>query len=379
MAFSGALVVAELGAAIPEQGGPYAYFLRIFGRRSAFLVGLVTAAVGYFAAAAAVALSVGEYLENLVPQLTPHVTATLLLIALTAIHATGVRMGAQFNNIACGFKLILLLSFIVAGALVDAPLEETTMTATRAAVEFSPGGLASAMVLVFFAYSGWDTASYVAGEIKDAPRNLPWALLLGTGVITVCYLAVNLIFLKAATPAEMSGISDVGHLASTRLFGKSVGRLFTASIVCLLISTASAILFVGPRVLVAMSKACQLPRPLGKLDSNGSPMNALWLQGVITIAFVWTVDIGALFTYVGLLLSLCAIFTISGSILFRRREPDAPRPFRMPLYPLPALIFVAFSIYTVVWSVQSSPWPLVASAGTLIVADRLRGFLRPSA
>jgi APA family basic amino acid/polyamine antiporter len=202
--------------------------------------------------------------------------------------------------------------------------------------------------------------------------------MLGSGLIVAFYLAMNLIYLKASTPSEMAGVHDVGRLAAMKLFGDSVGTLFTGGIILLLISTCSAITFVGPRVIVAMSNRGQTPSLFGRLNSRGAPSKALWIQATCMISFVWLVDIDSLFQYVGLLLSGCAVFTIYCAIRFRRREPHAPRPFQMPFYPLPALVFMGFSIYTIVWSVQETPWPLVASGASIVAIGILRPLLRQS-
>ncbi len=376
VAFSGALVIAELGAAIPEQGGPYAYFHRIYGDHSAFLVGIVTVTVGYFAAGAAIALSTGAYVAGVFPTVDARLVATFLVLGLNVIHSMNVQASTRFNDIACLLKLALLAAFIVAGAVATGPEQLTAIGEANSTV--TVGGLATAMALVFFAYSGWDTAAFVAGEMREPQKNLPCAILFGTGLIMALYLAMNLVFLKAVTPQQMADVHDVGRIAAETLFGDHIAPFFVWGIILLLISTCSAVTFVGPRIVVAMSHNSHAPVFLSKLNRRDVPSNTLIIQAVCMLGFVWFTDIDALFEYVGILLSVCAVFTIAAAIVFRKKEPTVARPFRMPLYPLPAIIFMAFSIYTIVGSVQAAPWPLLVSALTLVALTVLRAALRRS-
>ena len=176
LALAGALSYAELGGMMPQAGGEYVYIRRVYGATMGFLSGFVSLVAGFAAPIGGVCLVLGHYLGAVVPILPERVSATAVVIILTAAHARGVHFGARVNNAATLFKIGLVLLFIIAGFLV--PAAATPGSAPAASSPgFLSGAFATALVLVAFAYTGWNAAAYIGGEIRDPGRNLPKALI----------------------------------------------------------------------------------------------------------------------------------------------------------------------------------------------------------
>jgi APA family basic amino acid/polyamine antiporter len=261
-------------------------------------------------------------------------------------------------------KAALIVGFVVAGvargsfALLSAPPPKPLL-----AVVASPG-FAVGLMLVSFAYTGWNAAAYVAGEVEQPTRVLPRALLLGTGTVMILYLALNLVFLVAAPLGELSGQVAVGHVAAERLLGSFGGKLVSAIIAVGLVSTIGAITVTGPRVYEAVGH--DFPR-LGWLAgrrAEGGPMLAIGLQTGLALAMMASAGFEALLTYVGFSIAIFSAVSVACVFLLRRRR-DIELPFRAPGYPFTPLLYIALMAWMVVDGIRERP--VIAAAGALTV------------
>ena len=241
-------------------------------------------------------------------------------------------------------------------------------------------GFAVSLIFVSFAYSGWNGAAYLAGEIRSPARSVPRALVLGTGIVVVLYLGLNLVFLSSAPTSQLAGVVEVGHLSANRLFGAVGGRLLTAAIALALLTSAGAMMMAGPRVYQAMGEDHPALSFLGYRTSWGGPAAAVALQGLLALAMVLTSSFDALLTYLGLTLSVCAGLTVAGVIVLRIREPALERPYRTWGYPLTPLLFLSLSLWMVVHSVIQKPLAALAAGATIATGLALwAGLARRSA
>lgn len=365
LALAGALCFAELGTLFPRGGGEYAYARQILGPTAGFLTGYISFSAGFAAALGYVALRLGESVSALVSGIDPRLVATLVVGSACAVHGYGVRHGAGFNNAAAILKIGLLATFIVGGFLATpelAALDETV--ATSDANAFS-AALATALVMVTFSYTGWNAAGYIGGEIKNPSRNIPRALVGGTIAVTVLYLLVNAIYFRMATPGELAGRAETGHIIAKKIFGDGVGDILGWAIVLVLISTISAFVMTGPRILVAMAEDGLVPARLGRHNERGAPTLAVILLGVFTLPFLWIEALDETLHYIGVTLNVATTLAIVSVIVARRKFPDAERPFRAPLHPLPAIAYLLLATWMTVVSVRDNPWSALASIITL--------------
>ncbi|MEZ6197329.1 MAG: amino acid permease [Planctomycetota bacterium] len=374
LALCGALCFAELGGMMPEAGAEYRYVRRIFGRRAGFLCGFFSFSAGFAAPIAGVALVLGRYLVAMGLPGGAALWGALAILGAAAAQLGGLRWSAGVNGGLAAAKVALLALFGLAGILVPAARDPEALALAQ------PGPLsaafASALVLVAFAYTGWNAAAYLAGEMREPGRTLPRALVLGTAAVTVLYVLVNVAYLRAAAPAEMAGTAEVGHLAAIRLFGAEVGRFFGVAISLMLVSTILAFTIAGPRIPLAMAEEGQVPAALGRRDARGVPRAAVALQAALALALL-PFEPDAILIYVGMALSLFAGLAVAGVIVMRRREPERPRPFRVPLHPLPAIAFILLAGGMVVFSAKDRPEPALATLGTAAVGLALeRAFRR---
>jgi APA family basic amino acid/polyamine antiporter len=376
----GGFVYAEMGAMLPRAGGMYVYFRDAFGELPAFLYAWVAYWIILSGAAAAVAVGTAEYLSVFVPAVSTRrvllttgplsisagqITAVLLSLLLSATHYVGVRAGARIQGVFTASIVVALLVLAVGGMLAPAP---PAAAAPMSHVPIAPAAFGVALVAVFWCYYGWNEIVAVAGEVARPERNLPAALLAGTGLITLCYVLANVAFLRAIPPAEMAGVGQPATLAATRLFGPSAALALSAAIVAAGVGCASASLVPAPRIVFALAKDGLFPRPFARAHPRfQTPSFAIGVQAVWTSLLCLSGRYDQLYTFATFFVILA--YTATGVALFRYRRlrPDLPRPYRCWGYPVVPSLFVATSAALAVNTVREQPRETLAGIAILLL------------
>lgn len=394
-ALAGALCYAELAAALPRSGGEYHLIGRTLHPALGFLAGWLSSTVGFAAPIALAAMALGKYFSGVVlagnailgrsldlgfwqtPPLTMEALVALGVVALvTAIHLFGVRIGSLFQDGATLFKLALVAVVLVAGWLVGhtQPISFIPVAGDAALIASPP--FAISLVYVMYAYTGWNAATYIVGEIRDPARSVPRALLIGTGLVTVLYVGLNAIFLRTTPAEEMRGHLEVGLIAGRHIFGETGGRIVGGFICCGLVASISAMTWVGPRVAATMGEDLAALRWLAHKNKSGVPATALIFQLVIVSVLIVSSGFEKVLLYIQFALTLFSALAVVGLIALRLRQPDLPRPFRVPLYPITPLVFLAISGWMLWHMVRDKPTESFAGLAT-IAAGLVLYFLSP--
>ena len=365
LALSGAAVYGELGAMMPRAGGEYVYLSESFRPGVGFLSGWVSLVVGFSAPIAAAANAFGAYLGKSVPWIDGTAAGVALIVIITGLHCISVVLGARVQTFFSLLKVALIVFFILAGLLVGDG-DWSNVSSGSGAEAVTTSAFAVSLVYISFSYSGWNAAAYVAGEIRRPERNLPLALLIGTGLVTLLYLGLNLIFLYAAPPSEMAGVKEVGELAATNLFGASVGQLLSLLIAIALVSSVSAMIMAGPRVYMAMAEDGLFFRIMAEKNTGGSPIISVLVQGVLAVIFLLVARFDELINYIGFTLSIFATLTVVGAFVLRIKRPDAVRPYRTLGWPVTPLLFIALNVWMIYFLVSQRWKESLAGAATLV-------------
>ena len=370
LALCGTLTYIELAALWPEAGGCYVFVRNIYGPMSGFVVGLSVAIVGFMGSIAVVGLTFGVYFQKVVPSVSPSIAATVAVLVATLVHCFGVRESNAVNQLGALFKIILLMGLVCWGFSVDAMAATPPPSVGGDPTGLSSSVFGSAMAAVAFAYLGWDNPTYIAGEIRNTKRSLKWGMTLGMLAVTALYLLVNWVFLRAAAPHEMihpdgSPVVDIGRFATVRLFGETVGETFNILILLVLFSTLSLTAMVGARVFYSMGRKGELPGAISTLNRRGSPLIALAVQCAGALLLIRFTGLKDLLESVGVILTVISGATVLGLILLRIQRPELPRPFRVPLYPMPPVIYLLLTAW-MAWSVfLSNPTSIILTLGTI--------------
>jgi len=387
LAFCGALCYAELGAAMPRAGGEYVYLRETYGLYLGFMSAFVSLFAGFAAPIASALKSLVRYLTHFFPALATEPVLwgfinvnDLIAIGfawmLVAIHLRGVRGGIRFNDLITLFKLSgIILIVLAAAAIGKGQLSNMTyVSPSYGALSLADkwGAFANSLIFVMFCYSGWNASAYVAGEIKNPQKNLPRSLLLGTAIVVALYLALNAVYFYGANVDALANKVEVGLIASSALFGGAGATLVTTVLSISLIASASAMTIAGPRVYYALGQDFSPFKIFARTsNSTGAPAASLLLQGIITSAMILSGRVDQIQQYVGFTLTLFASIAISCLIVLRFRRPQMARPFRAWGYPITPLLFLAISVWAMIWNFRGRPVESILSLVTVFVGGMI--------
>lgn len=391
LAFAGAMAYAELAALRPRAGGEYVYLSAAYGRLAGFLTGWTSFVAGFAGAMAASAVVLVFYLDRFIPGVAdptpwfvvplPFVPLTVsrqTLVAIAAIalmawvHLRGVGPGRIVSNALAVLKVGALLIFIALGFAIGAG---SGANLQQAAAPVAPGPWLLALIPVMFTYSGWNAAAYMAEEIRNPGRNVPLALAIGTGAVIALYFFLNLLYLYVLPVGELAAVQgSVLDVIADRLLGARAGDIMGVVSIVSLLATISAMTFAGPRVYFAMARDDLFFAAAGRVHATyRTPAAAIVAQAVWASVLVLSGSADALVSYVGFTITLFAGMAVAAVFVLRRREPDAPRPFRALGYPITPGIFVIASVAILVNALWMNPGPSLA--GVIVMAAGIPLFL----
>jgi APA family basic amino acid/polyamine antiporter len=376
-ALCGALSYGELSGAMPRSGGEYYLLSRVYHPIVGFLSGWVSVVVGFSAPIAAAAMAMGQYLARVLvgtgvitadsQALTVTVVALTGVTAVSIVHLFEVKVVSRFQVAFTTLKVSLILLLIVSGFAL-ATAQPVSFLPTRAALGsvFTPA-FAVSLVYVMFAYSGWNAAIYVAGDVKQPGRFLPLSLVFGTLIVILLYVPLNAVFLYSAPVEQLKGQLDVGYIAANHIFGSTGGVAMGLLISIGLVSAISSMVWAGPRVTQAMGEDVRILRVLSRKNANGVPHVSLAFQYLLVAGLILTSTFDAIVNYIGFILSLSAFLTVAGVFVLRITDPQLPRPYRVWGYPVTPLVFLAVTGWMMFFVVRQRPMVLVAGAATLAI------------
>jgi len=359
-AIIGALSYAELSTAFPSAGGEYHFIQRAYGQQLAFLYGWARMTVIVAGSIAVFAYLFGDYMSRVL-SLGAHssaIWAALVVTVLTAVNYLGIREGKATQNLFTVLEVAGLGLIVVAGLLLaPAPAAPAAAPAAGSGPWYMGAGIGTAMLFVLFTYGGWNDAAYISAEVRDRSRNMVRALLIAIGIVTALYILVNLAYLKGLGYHAMTRSDAVAADLLKAVWGGTGETLISFMIAIAALTSVNGSIIVGARSNYALGRDWPLLGFLGRWDeASGSPRTAMLVQGAIALALVAFGAVGKA-GFKGLveysLPVFWGFFLLVGIAVFvlRVKEPDAPRPFRVPGYPVVPAIFVLTCAYLLYSSV----------------------------
>lgn len=353
-ALSGAFSYAEVGASIRKSGGEYAFLSELYHPIVGYLSGWISLTVGFAAPIALSAIAAAAYLPF--GGINPKWTGIALILLITVIHTQNLKTSSGFQNISTACKVILIAGLIGAGLILPGDSGNILTFGKSCLSEIGSMAFAVGFIYVSYSYSGWNAAAYITEEFKKPEKALPVSLIGGTLTVTVLYTLLQFVFLKHVPSAELAGQANVGALAAGSMFGASVGNFFGVVISLLLISSISAMVWIGPRVTSGMARRYHVWR-FFRPSENGIPRKALWLQFLISTGLVLSGTFEQIMIYCGILLTVSSALVVSGVFILRARNRRTGRKggYRSPLFPLFQLIYLFLSLWMIVFTCIQTP------------------------
>lgn len=357
IAFCGAIAFSELGATFPEAGGEYIFLTKLFNPLLGFLSGWLSLIVGFSAPIAASAIGFSEYFTLAIPSLQTFmytnnifdpgmfkkIFSVIIILIFTLIHSRGIVFGAKVQNVLTILKVLLITGVIIAGFTFgkgDFQHLDTNLSIKLTFSDWKSIGLS--LMFVMFAYSGWNSATYIGSEIKSPKKNIPKSLLISTGIVMVLYLLFNMFFVYAIPPVEMNGVTEIAGLAAKKAFGPIAESVISLLISFALISSLSAFIILGPRVYYSMTKEGYFFAFASKVHSKYKvPVGAILLQSSIAIILVLSGTFEQILVYMGFSLGIFPVLAVIGVFKIRRSCESA---LKLPGFPIAHIIFILTGI-----------------------------------
>lgn len=389
LALAGALSYAELAARLPRGGAEYVYLREAFGETPAFLSGWTSFVAGFSGAIAAAAVGFATYAGDVVPALARFPTATLAIgpvdvtvsattfvaLGLIALFTTISIAGVRASRVATNALALLIVSGVI--ALVAATFVGASAPGQALSRSASPGlGAWSALVPIFFTYSGWNAAAYVAGEFRDPSRSIPRALIAGTLIVTLLYVALNAALLRTLSAGGLAAAAAPVSSAAHWAMGTAGGTAVAVLVLVALASSVCAMVITGPRIYAEMARDGVLPAFFARSSHTGrAPAAAAVTQSVWSGLLVLTGTFGQIVTYTGFAIvvfsgvAVCALFVL-------RRRLGAPATFRVPGFPVIPLLFVASCAVIAAASIRYAPGPSLVGVALILAGVPVRAVAR---
>jgi basic amino acid/polyamine antiporter, APA family len=355
VAMCGAICYAELALMFPRSSGEYNFLRRIYHPAFGFMAGFLSATVGFAAPTALAAMAFGVYFKSIIPGVNPLLPGLAVVWIISLVHLRGMQYGSAFHNLWTALKLLLIVGFLAAGLLLGTP-QPISFAPSASDISFMTSvPFAISLVFVMYSYSGWNAATYIIGEIQEPNRSLPRALFLGTLIVIGLYVSLNAVFLAVTPIEELAGQIDVAMIAGRHLFGEVGGRI-VGMLICLgLVSSISAMMWIGPRVTMTMGEDMPLLRAFSRRSDKGVPANAIIFQLVISTVLLASQSFEAVLDFIQFSLTFCSFFTVLGVIKMRITHPNMPRPYRAWGYPATPIVFLTVMLWMMYYLVVNRP------------------------
>src|SRR5258708_9655708 len=367
VALCGVFSYSDLGAMFPRSSGEYNFLGRAFHPAFGFLAGFVSATVGFAAPVALAAMAFGEYGKSVFPDAAPLLLAVGVVWLVSLLQLTGVRHSSTFQLIATILKVLLIVAFLVSGFLIGTPQPVTFAPSSSDFSYIASAPLAISLVFVMYSFSGWNAATYIIGEVRVPERNLPRAMLAGTLIVMVLYVALNAVFLHTAPIDELAGQLDVARISGGYIFGEFGGRIVGAMICFGLISSISAMMWIGPRVMMTMGEDIPILRVFSVRSTRGAPAYAILFQLVVATLMLFTRSFEAVLDFIQFSLLFCSFFTVLGVIKLRITQPNLPRPYRAWGYPVTPVVFLLVTGFMMYYLLTQRPLQSVLGIAIMIL------------
>ena len=399
MTLTAAVSYGELSAMFPKAGGQYVYLKEAYNPLIAFLYGWSFFAVIQTGTIAAVGVAFAKFAAYIFPSLSDtnyilggatgfHISAAqlvsiLLIIFLTYVNTRGVKEGKIIQTSFTLTKLVALFGLILFGFLLAAKAgvwnanwtdawnfqrhasrigDGSGNTWVQLAGFAAVGAMASAMVGSIFSSDAWNNVTFIAGEIKNPQKNIGLSLFLGTLIVTIIYVAANLMYLSVLPIHELAFAKDnrIALSASQEIFGAAGTTILAIMIMVSTFGCNNGLILAGARVYYTMAKDGLFFKQTSRLNKNAVPEIALWIQCVVASLLCLSGKYGDLLDYVSFVVVIFYLLTIAGIFILRRKRPDAPRPYEAIGYPVLPIIYIllalAFCIALLIYKPKFT-WP----------------------
>lgn len=360
LALFGSFSYGELGASLPRNGGEYNFLSKIYHPLVGFQAGWVSIMIGFAAPIAAASLALGDYTLGIFGTSNPSPwvekgIAILVVLGVSLIHLQNLNAVSRFQKWFTAFKIVLIVVLIILGFALSDGSQISFAPSKQSFKDMFTMAFAGSLVWVMLAYSGWNAAAYIVDDMKNPSKNLPKSLLIGTVVVSVLYILLNMMFLYVAPINDLMFQKDVGNVAAQHIFGNAGAAAVSGLIAFALISAISSMIWAGPRVSAAIGEDMSVFRFLNRRNKNNVPHIGIFFQLILIIPMILFVPFGSLIEFTSVLLSIFSFLAVLGVFVLRIRQPELKRPYRAWGYPITPAIYLIITGWMIIYFLKMKP------------------------
>ena len=364
LALIGAFIYSELASKFKESGGDYIYLSRTYHPALGYLSSWISLFVGFSAPISLAALAMIKYTNGFGLNLgKEHAIGIILIVAI--FQSFSLNLSSKFQNVFTIIKVVFILLLIGLGIYYAPSVESNAILLDDSwRNEMLLPAFATSLVYVTFAYTGWNSASYIVGEIERPKINLPRALFIGVIFVTVTYVLLNFVFLKHATAVSLSFQEDVANISFSNLLGTQGVKWVSLFIALQLVATISGYLWIGSRLTQATAKENKLWNFMAKSNRYKVPVRAIWVHTLISIGLIFTGDFAVIFTYTSFVLQILATLAVSTAFFIK---PSELTIIKSKLFYILPTLFISFSGYICYFVLMQKPKESLFGLGIILL------------
>ena len=352
LALFGAFCYAELGTFFKGNGGDYIYLSKTYHPILGYLSSWISLVIGFSSPVSLAALAMAKYMSVFQGDFGIFFAIAVILLVALAL-SFSLSLSGKFHNFFTFIKVSFVVVLIIIGVLLSQNPVHTSINFNSSwEQEILFSAFATSLVFVTYAYTGWNSASYIAGEIDKPQKNLPKSLILGTVFVTFCYVFINYIMLKHAPIEALKGKEDVMGIAANYMFGSTFGKIVNVFIALQLVATISGYLWVGSRITQATASESKLWSFLAIQNKKNIPVRAIFAHAIIAIIIISTGSFKQIFLYTAFVLQLLSTLAISTAFFLKKSDRKL---FKSNLFYVFPTIFVLFSGYILYFTFINNP------------------------
>ncbi len=361
LALIGAFTFAELGTHYNKSGGDYVFISEGFSPFWGYLSAWTSLIVGFSAPVAIAGLAMEAYLSPFhISNLRLYIV--LVIVGISLFHTFSLKHSSFFQISATVFKLLFVLFLLGVGIYFTATEGNAISVESSLLSEISKSGFAVSLLYVTYAYTGWNAAAYIVGEIRNPQKDLPRALILGTLSVMMVYVLLQIVFLKFGTLLQLEGQAEVAIISVQNVLGKSSMPWISAGIGLQLIATMSSYVWIGPRIIHAMAENHSLWRWLRPLNAHDIPVRAIWFQCLIILILLLSGSLQQVLIYTSFLLQLMGTLAVASFLNIKRKTTG----FKSPWSPFIQYFYVVFSLFVLAFIIYDKPFESIIGLGILV-------------
>ncbi len=350
-----ALSISEIAGAIPKTGGFYTYLKELYGDVWGFLYGWVELVISYPGSTAALAIAFATYASFFVPltAMQQKVLAILMIALFIGLNILATKYGSVVQTLATIGKLIPMIVIIAVG-LISGTAHDLGFVSTGVA---AGSGFGAAILGVLWAFDGWISITYMAGEVEDAKNKLPKAIVVGVLVVLTVYTLFNVAIFNTMPADQVANSEMIASDVAVKLFGTRGAIIINIGILISVFGALNGNLMTGARIPFAMGEQKQLPCSewFCKVHPKfATPANALITIGVISVIYILLGTFNTITDFIEFVLWIFFTFGVLGVFVLRKRVPAEKRPFKVPLYPITPILGMCGGLFILVSTLRSS-------------------------